>query len=68
MDLSPPRNNSFARANDSNTSPGQYDDRNYQFGSNSKGFTIGEKRETRIESTVGPGSYDFDRATNLTKH
>ncbi len=68
MGSSPPRNNTFARANDSSTSPGQYDDRNYKFGSNSKGFTIGEKRETRIESTAGPGSYDYDRATNLTKH
>ncbi len=68
MSNSPGRSNTFARANDSNTSPGQYEDRSYKFGSNSKGFTIGEKRETRIESTAGPGSYDVDRATNLTKH
>ena len=28
----------------------------------SKGFTIGEKRETRIESTAGPGSYNVESA------
>lgn len=67
MSSSPGRPSTFARANDSDQSPGQYDDRYYKFGNSSKGFTIGEKRETKIESTVGPGSYDADRANNLTK-
>ena len=47
---------------DSNVGPGQYDDRNYDFGNKAKGFTIGEKRETRTVETMGPGSYDVDRA------
>lgn len=67
MASSPPRPNTFARAADSNVAPGQYDDRNYQFGSNSKGFTIGEKRETKIGGGVGPGTYDVDRAQTVTK-
>lgn len=32
-----------------------------------KSFTIGERREQRIEQTVGPGEYDIDRANNLIK-
>ena len=47
---------------DANLGPGQYDDRNYEISSKSKGFTIGEKRETRIESSVGPGAYDVETA------
>ena len=45
--------------------PGQYDDRSYQIGKDTKSFTIGEKREERVaETTVGPGAYDIDQADN----
>ena len=47
--------------------PGQYDDGNLKFANNVNGFTIGEKREQRIQQTVGPGEYDTDRADNVTK-
>lgn len=67
MGSSPSRPTSFAKGGDYNVAPGQYDDRNYQFGSNSKGFTIGEKRETRIQETMGPGSYSPERAETMTK-
>ena len=61
MASSPERPSSFARG-EGDQAPGQYDDRNYEFGRNSKGFTIGERRETRIEQTAGPGSYSPERA------
>ena len=61
MDNSSPSRGTFGRQGD-DVGPGQYDDRNYEFGSKSKGFTIGEKRETRTMETMGPGSYDVDRA------
>ena len=32
-----------------------------------KGFTIGEKREERIESKPGPGQYNHELADTLTK-
>ena len=32
-----------------------------------KSFTIGERREQRIEQTPGPGEYDIDGANNLIK-
>lgn len=63
---SPGRETSFGRPQDGRAEPGTYDNM-YDWKTNSKGFTIGEKRETRIEQTVGPGEYDADRATNLTK-
>ena len=62
MDNSSPSRGTVARQGDANVGPGQYDDRNYEFGSKAKGFTIGEKRETRTVETMGPGSYDVDRA------
>lgn len=46
-----------------NVAPGQYDD-GKRFNSGVKGFKIGEKRETRIETTAGPGTYDVERAEN----
>ena len=43
--------------------PGQYEDRSYQIGKDTKSFTIGEKRYERVaETTMGPGDYDIDRA------
>ena len=44
-----------------NVAPGQYDDRSYQIGSDSKGFTIGEKREFKVEESLGPGQYDIEK-------
>jgi len=64
---SPSRPHSFGRGGDVDVAPGQYEDRSYKFGNDTKGFTIGEKRETRIERTVGPGEYDMERADNMTK-
>jgi len=66
MGTSPPRG-SFVKQGDSNVGPGQYDDRNYDFGNKTKGFTIGEKRETRTVETIGPGTYEADRADGITK-
>ena len=48
MGSSPARPASFAKIGGVDVAPGQYDDRNYEFGSKATGFTIGEKRETRI--------------------
>ena len=45
---SPARPQSFAKANDTDAAPGQYDD-GIRFNSGVKSFKIGEKRETRIE-------------------
>ena len=51
----------------SGVAPGTYDDRSYEWGHQSKGFTIGEKRETMIDETAGPGAYSPERADNLVK-
>ena len=67
MGGSPARPASFAQGGDANVAPGQYDDRNYEFGRKVVGFTIGEKRETRLQDGMGPGAYDPDRADRLTK-
>jgi len=67
MSSSPGRPSTFAMNTDVNVSPGQYDDRNYQFGSNAKGFTIGEKRETKVSDGIGPGAYNPERAESMTK-
>ena len=53
--------------NDSNLSPGQYDSGVNEFGKNSKGFTIGLKRDSRIERSPGPGDFDTDSSLNHTK-
>ena len=63
---SPARPQSFAKANDTEAAPGQYDD-GIRFNSNVKSFKIGEKRETRIEQTAGPGTYSPERAESQTK-
>ena len=63
---SPARPQSFAKANDTEAAPGQYDD-GIRFNSGVKSFKIGEKRETRIEQTAGPGTYEPTRAESLTK-
>ena len=58
MSSSPGRPSTFANSNGYDVAPGQYEDRSYQFGNNAKGFTIGEKRETRVTDSLGPGSYN----------
>ena len=63
---SPARPQSFAKANDTDAAPGQYDD-GIRFNTGVKSFKIGEKRETRIEQTAGPGTYEPERADSLTK-
>ena len=63
---SPARPASFARGGDIDVAPGQYDS-GKKFGEDTKTFKIGEKRETRIEQTVGPGTYDHAKADELTK-
>ena len=66
MDSSPGRQQLFANNGDASLGPGRYGDRS-NFGSNAKGFTIGERRETRVNETMGPGSYSPERADALTK-
>jgi len=66
MGSSPSRPSTFARGGDVNVAPGQYDD-GKNFGSDTKSFRIGEKRETRIQETMGPGSYNPERAEAMTK-
>ena len=63
---SPARPQSLAKANDTNAAPGQYDD-GIRFNTGVKSFKIGEKRETRIETTAGPGTYEPELADNQTK-
>ena len=48
--------------------PGSHDPRGQGFGDNAKGFTIGVKRESRLESSPGPGEYDAGRADSNTRH
>ena len=63
---SPARPASFAKKGDVDVAPGQYDD-GIRFNSNTKSFTIGEKRAERIIETMGPGTYDPDKADGVTK-
>ena len=46
--------------------PGQYDD-GKRFGSETRTFTIGEKRAERVVETMGPGAYSPERGDALTK-
>ena len=46
--------------------PGSYEVGN-SFGSNSKGFTIGVKRQSRQEHSPGPGEYEVERSDSQTK-
>ena len=64
---SSPSRGSFIKKDEANLGPGQYDDRNYEFGQQTKSFTIGEKRTERVVETMGPGTYDPDRADGVTK-
>ena len=52
MGGSPSRGAYIEKGND-NTAPGQYDD-GRTFGHDTKTFTIGEKRETKIVKTLPP--------------
>lgn len=63
---SPARPQSFAKGGDVNVAPGQYNHEK-KFGQETKSFRIGEKRETRIEKTAGPGEYNVERADTQTK-
>lgn len=42
--------------------PGMYDFKHLSFGSDAKGFTIGRKRDSRVEHSPGPGDYDVSRS------
>ena len=66
MGTSPSRPGTFAKTNDTDVAPGQYDHWK-KFGEDTKSFKIGEKREVRIIETAGPGSYDHTRAESLTR-
>ena len=46
--------------------PGMYED-SKQFGSETKTFTIGEKRSERVVESMGPGAYSPERAETITK-
>ena len=46
--------------------PGQYDGFK-QFGEEAKTFTLGEKREEKTAETMGPGSYNPERADGITR-
>ena len=64
---SSPARGSFIKRDDTNIGPGQYDDRNYEIGSKTKSFTIGEKRTERVVESMGPGAYSPERGDSLTK-
>ena len=66
MGSSPSRPQSFAQGGDVNVAPGQYDD-GKRFNTGVKGFKIGEKRDSPIRETAGPGTYNPDAADRLTK-
>jgi len=51
---------------DVDVAPGQYDD-GIRFNQNVKSFRIGEKRQEKIVSSMGPGAYDHERADAVTK-
>ena len=64
---SPARPNTFAKTGSgADVAPGQYDD-GIRFNSNSKSFTIGEKRTEKTVETIGPGAYSPERADMMTK-
>lgn len=46
--------------------PGQYR-QSRNFGEDTKSFTIGTNRESKIARTAGPGQYNVDRAEKLTR-
>ena len=63
---SPARPGTFAKGGDVNVAPGQYN-QDKRFAENTQSFRIGEKREIRIESTAGPGTYSPERGDAMTK-
>jgi len=62
----PARPSSLAKGLDMDVAPGQYND-GIRFNSGVKSFKIGQKRDSRIETSAGPGTYDHTRADRLTK-
>ena len=42
-------------------------DTHKKFGAETKTFSMGVKREVKIEKTAGPGQYEVERATSATK-
>ena len=67
MDSSPGRDATLGLANSNTAGPGQYDDRSYDIANNMKSFTIGERRETKVVETLGPGMYSPEKADGITK-
>ena len=61
------RKSVIASQEDSSQGPGSYDVKGYSFGSNTKSFTIGKKRESRAEHSPGPGDYEVSRSDSQTK-
>ena len=53
---------------DTGQGPGTYDPRGKGFGDDTKGFTIGIKREKSIEHSPGPGSYDESKSMKQIKY
>lgn len=66
MGSTPSRPASFAKPQDVDVAPGQYDD-GREFGKGAPSFKIPEKREQRMPETMGPDAYDPDRADSQTK-
>ena len=52
---------------DSSTGPGAYESHR-QFGKdNKKSFTIGKRSEKKIEMTAGPGTYELEKSSSMTR-
>ena len=67
MSLAASRPKSFANpAHEGTAGPGAYDD-GKRFDSDVKTFTIGEKKQRRIEPSAGPGQYDPELADEYTR-
>ena len=66
MGTTPSRPSTFAKEGMMDVAPGQYNHET-RFGEETKSFRIGEKRETRIEMTAGPGQYSPERGDAMTK-
>ena len=64
MGTSPSRASFIRKTED--IGPGQYDD-GKRFNSDTKTFTIGEKRVVKEAMTMGPGAYSPERAETITK-
>ena len=66
MGSSPSRPDLVSKSAMSHVGPGQYDD-GKRFGSDSRTFTIGEKRAVKMTETMGPGLYDIERGDAITR-